>query len=368
MQKGGFKAKMAKFISLKEGKNEGDFGMSEVLDFFYDNPLPKKGINPRKRSIINGGNKLVVAPPKYGKSSLLIEYALTLPKKSYLYLDMNDARVSFEAEELALFCKQNSIKTLIIDNYYYNFELPQNRTLILSSEYEERMEGFEKIELKGLDFEEFISFQKTKEEPSSLFGSYVKNGVLPELATLGDFVLIKRAQEIPKLITASPQEEDILRFLFGFIGVSVSVNHLFTLYKREEKISKDRFYEVFKNLKERRVIHTVPGVSKEVGGKLYFFDYGVRNANILHKEYQKTLQNLLFLELDRRFEAIFSLAGVDFFIPEKNIGFISMPFLKKEKLQNLPPLNHIYILTNGYFEKISKNVTAMSFWEWLISE
>lgn len=342
--------------------------MSEVLDFFYNNPLPKKWLYPRKYSINGDGNKLIIAPPKYGKSSLLIEYASTLPKRSYIYLDLDDTRLTFEAEELDLFCKQNSIKTVIIDNYYYNFELPRAKTLILSSEYDEKIEGFEKIYLKGLDFEEFIAFQKTKGELSGLFGSYVKNGVLPELATLSDLSAIKRAQEIPKLITSLPQEEDVLRFLFGFIGANVSINHLFTLYKRGEKISKDRFYEIFKSLRDRGIIRLIPHLSKEVGGRLYFFDYGVRNANMLHKEYPKTLQNLLLLELERRFETIFTHEGVDFFIPEENIGFISMPFLKGERLQNLPPLKHIYILTNGYFGQISKNVTALPFWEWLISE
>jgi len=343
--------------------------MSEVLDFFYNNPLPKKAIHPRKISIDKNQNTLIIAPPKHGKSSLLLECAQNLAKKSFLYLDLNDTRVSFEQDELHAFCKTNSIQTLLIDNYYYNFELPKNCTLIISSEYDQNIAGFEKLYLKGLDFEEFIYFSKSKDDPSHLFGSYVKSGVLPELSLLNDISYIKRAQEIPKLITKSPQEEDVLRFLFSFLGSFVTTNHIFTLYKKEEKISKDRFYEIIKNFKDRGIIYLVPQEGKESGGKLYFFDYGVKNANTIQKDFGKTLQNLLFLELNRRYERFTHTSWCDFYIEEENNAYISMPFINKEKIKSIPQnIDQTHILTNGYYEKISHNITALPFWEWLAGE
>jgi len=157
--------------------------------------------------------------------------------------------------------------------------------------------------------------------------------------------------------------------LFSFIGAFVTVNHIFTLYKKEEKISKDRFYEIIKNFKDRGIIHLVPQEGKESGGKLYFFDYGLKNANTIQKDLGKTLQNLLFLELDRRYESFSYTTWCDFYVEECDTAYISMPFINREKLKTIPQnISHTYILTNGHYEKISNTITALPFWEWLAGE
>lgn len=347
--------------------------MSDVLDFFYNNASLSKNIVPRKTMLCNlDADKIqLIGSPKCGKTALLHELMSALPKKNTLLIDLNDARMSVEEQELKDFCKQKKIENLIVDNYYYNFELPNIKKTVITSEYDVPMQGFDKHRLHGLDFEEFIAFQKNPSNTSHIFSTYLKDGVLPEVTTLHESHKINRLQEIPKLIFNTVQEEDIFRFLFHFLGSDVSVHQLFSLYKREEKISKDRFYEIFKNFKERGLIHLLPKLGRKAqGGKLYFFDYGLVGANLLQKDFLKNIQNLVFLELLKRDSDLSFDERFDF--RNETSDYLCIPFTTHEalrkKLEKFKPDNtqRLMVLTMGYKEKLSDNIEALPLWEWLV--
>lgn len=344
-----------------------------MLEFFYNDSAFPKSTFPRKYSLVGLEHSKIqlIAPRKCGKTALLYELISTLPKKNTLFIDLNDSRIHLDEQELKDFCRQKKIENLLIDNYYYNFELPNVAQIIITSEYEAPMEGFLKHKLYGLDFEEFLSFQKNPSNIAHIFSIYLKEGVLPEISLLHESQRIHRLQEIPKLIFNTAQEEDIFRFLFSFLGFEVSVHQLFSLYKREEKISKDRFYEVFKNFTERGLIYLLPkhgGKSK--GGKLYFFDYGLINANLLKRDVLKNIQNLVFLEFLSHGKTVSFDEYFDF--REANQRYLCIPFATQESLEKklakltLTPTETLTILTMGYKEKLSENIEALPLWEWLV--
>ncbi|MFP4333163.1 MAG: hypothetical protein ACLFQJ_07650 [Campylobacterales bacterium] len=350
----------------------------EILEYFFQNSAYKKTILKRKVEISHPKTQIIGAP-KVGKSSLMHEYIKSLKKNSFLYIDLNDARTSFDPSSLDGFCREKGLEYLIVDNYLYNFKLPDVKNIIISSDIFVEFEGFTPIFLSGLDFEEYISFTKKTTSPEHAFSTYIKDGVLPEIVSLEDSEKIKRLQEIPKLITSDTQEEDVLRFLLRFLGLEVSIHQLFTLYKKEERISKDRFYEIFKRFKSRGIIFGVP--IQESGGRtsrLYFYDYGLKNANMIEKDFLKTFSNLVFLELQSRFTKIEANSYGDFVCEYESL-FIITPFASEtillEKIKKykdkITTYKEIKIVSMSLATKLdfaNREIEVVPFWEWALSE
>jgi hypothetical protein len=351
----------------------------EILEYFYQNSSFKKGILKRKKQIVAPKTQIIGAP-KVGKSALMHEFLKTLKKGSFLYIDLNDSRASIDPSVLESFCTDKKIEYLLIDNYLYNFKLPNVKNIIISSEFFMELEGFSPLFLSGLDFEEYILFSKKATTPEHSFSLYIKDGVLPEVANLEDSDRIKRLQEIPRLITHDSQEEDVFRFLLRFLGLEVSIHQLFTQYKKEERISKDRFYEIFKRFKSRNTIHIVP--KSENSGKtsrLYFYDFGIKNANMIEKDFAKTFANLLFLELKSRFELIETNSFGDFVCEDGAYLFIITPFASKEIAQEkikkykdkITTYKDIKVLSTNSADRVSlghREIEIVPFWEWAIRE
>lgn len=351
----------------------------EVFEYFYQNSSFKRIVLERKEQIVNPKTQIIGAP-KVGKSSLMHGFLKTLRKGSFLYIDLNDSRVNIDPSLLEGFCKEKKIEYLLIDNYLYNFKLPNIKNIILSSEFFMELEGFTPVFLSGLDFEEYILFSKKATTPEHSFSLYIKDGVLPEVANLDDNDKIKRLQEIPRLITLDSQEEDVFRFLLHFLGLEVSIHQLFTQYKKEEKISKDRFYEIFKRFKSRNIIHAVP--KAENSGKtsrLYFYDFGIKNANMIEKDFAKTFANLLFLELKNRFRLIEANSFGDFVCDDGAYLFIITPFASKDIVQEkikkykdkITSYKDIKVLNMSLADRImlgDREIEIVPFWEWATRE
>ena len=134
----------------------------QTLQAFYETHY-KNNLFFDRKIIIEHKKTILYGPRKSGKSHLIIDHIGHYEKGSYLYIDFSDDRVEphLVAENLPLFIQKNRIKLLVIEHFNFSFELPIVDEILLTTSYSSHeLEGYEKLTLYPLDFEEFISFDK----------------------------------------------------------------------------------------------------------------------------------------------------------------------------------------------------------------
>ncbi len=330
---------------------------SNIEDFLF----PKTKIYERKVKL-KYQNTLIVGPKGVGKTFLILNFLRDFEGK-FIYIDLDDPR----EKRLNL----SEYDLVILENYNRFFPLP-NVVTFLTSTKNIKVRGFEKIELKSLDFEEYLSFDKYKNVTHS-FSYFLSDGNSAELLFLDDFFKAKKLQDNLKLM---PYDGDILKFLFSHIGEKFSLYQIYQILKKTKKLSKDKFYNEIEQLQKDNVIFFVDKFnSTKAPKKLFSYNFGYKGALTYDKNVLGVLENMVFLELD---EEIYYLDNVNFYLPEKNKIILVYPFISEEslndKLKKLPkniPFDKIDVVTvSNDFEIKYKNkiVEVQPFWMWALGE
>ena len=320
--------------------------------------LPKK-IYDRKTKL-NFTNTLICGPKGSGKTFLIFNFLKNFNGK-YKYINFNDYRekdFNFDDVELVIF-----------DNYDLSVPLPTNTTVFVTASKAINLEGFEKIELKPLDFEEFFSFENSLSITQN-FDKFLKIGNFPRTLFLDDFHKEEYLKEVFELL---PYNKEILKFFFSHIGEKLTLYQIYQILKKENKIGKDTFYKTVYELLEDKVIFEVEKYnSPKSPKKFYSYNFAFKNILTNKKNLLLTFENIIFLELKG---TVYYQNSLNFYLPQKNLGILVMPFaneeILKEKLKKVKNVNKVEVITiSNEFEYNHKNfeVEVIPFWRWKFAE
>jgi len=319
--------------------------------------LPKK-INQRKIKL-NFENTLITGPKRVGKTFLVFDYLKTF-KGKYKYIDFSDYKEKdFNFENIDL---------VIYDNYDFSYPLPLITTFVISNKNID-IEGFKKIELKPLDFEEFFSFENTT-NINHCFDRFLRLGNFPKIFNEEYF----KNEYLKDTFELLPYNKEILSFFFKHTGEKFTLYQIYQILKKNMKISKDSFYKITNELIKNSVIYEVNKFDSPKSPKKFFaYNFAFRNIMTNRKNILYKFENIIFLELKEK--EIFYKDTLSFYLPKKELGILVLPFANedtaKEKLRRVSDVKKIEIITiSNEFELKNKNfeVEVIPFWRWRFAE
>ena len=351
------------------------------LESCYEVDFSKINFLERKIKITEA-KTILYGPPRCGKSYLIYDYLSNFSKEEYLYIDLNDFRNDFNEIKNFIdeFIIEKNIKVLVLENFFLQFKLPKCESIIISSQKNLDLKGYSKLNIQGLDFEEYLLHDTKHQNLTSSFNYFLKYGNLPEIISKDEMGKISRLQEILTLNSKDKTELEALKLLFVFVDEKKSINQLFTTLKKNIKISKDRFYELCKSYEENGLIFFLKKYNHEKAiKKLYCYNHAFINALSHNKKFKNEFANMVFLELNKEKEEIFYTDKIDFYLPLQNKAIIANPFfnsfLGKNFIRKLNViieelnLKQVYIVTISNNEVIKhKNceINILPFYEWAL--
>ena len=325
-----------------------------------DFKFPKVKVYERKIKL-KYQNTLITGPKGVGKTFLILDFLKDF-KGKFIYIDLNDPR----EKKLDL----SGYDLVILENYNRFFPLP-NTITFLTSTTDMSLRGFKKVELKGLDFEEYFSFDRHQSITHS-FNYFLSDGNMPELLFIDDFFKAKKLQDSFYLM---PYDKDILKFLFTHIGEKFSLYQIYQILKKTKKLSKDKFYEEIEKLQKEKVIFFVDKFNAtKTPKKVFSYNFGYKNALTYDKNVLGILENMVFLELD---DEVYYLDNANFYIPEQNKIILVYPFITEEQLieklkklpKNIGDIIEVVTISNEFeLEFKNKKVEVKPFWIWAFVE
>ena len=353
------------------------------LETCYEINLPKINFIERKIKIENE-KTIIKGPAKTGKSYLIFDFLSNFKPKEYLYIDFHDFRTNTEeitSLKLQEFINSNEIKVVVLENFDFQFDLPNCENIIVSTQKNIYIENFEILTLNALDFEEYLLHDNKHQNITQSFNSFLKFGNLPELINLDEYKKLQRLQEILKLQCNDETEFKILKILIENIDEKKSLFQLFNTLKSKMKISKDKFYEVCKQLENNKTIYFLEKFNQEKSAKkTYVYNHSFLNAITHTKKFKNEFTNMIFLELINKYDEIYYLDNLDFYIKSKDMAIVAIPFFNiflmtnivKKIIKNSLELNikEVNIITISNSEKISEpkiKINVLPFYEWAIS-
>jgi len=319
--------------------------------------IPKKIFERKAKLELK--NTLITGPKRVGKTFLVFNFLKNF-KGKYKYIDFEDYREkNFDFEEIDL---------VIYDNFDFSVPIPPITTFIISQKNIE-IEGFHKIELKGLDFEEFFSFENTT-NINQCFDKFLRLGNFPRIFTEEYY----RDEYLKETFELLPFNKKILAFFFSHIGEKFTLYQIYQILKKEMKLSKDNFYKITNELLENRIIYEVNKFeSPKSPKKFYSYNFAFKNILTNRKNIQYTFENIIFLELNKK--EVYYKDTLTFYLPEEERGILVLPFadeeVAKEKLKKVTNVKKVDIITiSNEFEIENKNfeVEVIPFWRWRFAE
>ncbi len=316
---------------------------------------------------------------------MIYDLLSTLDEEKYLYIDLDDIRINKNTilDNLDMFLKEYDIEVLVIENFEVNEPLVDElkslvSTLIFSSNKYQFIEGFNHIEVKPLDFEEFLLFENSFTNVTQSFNHFLKYGNMPISIEFDEQNKIQKLQEYIKLMSKDETELMILRTFIKSAAQTKSILQLFNSLKKEMKISKDRFYNYCNYLEDSKIISFLPKFNQPRSVKrVYIFDFILNNAISFQKNFNNVFNNMVFCELKQRYENIFYIDGIDFYIPKTDTIVLSISFFnefqveaKKKKLlgvienYNIKNVNIVTINNEFTFDIGDMECFVEPFYQW----
>lgn len=350
------------------------------LEFSFSQDFSKLHFFPRKFEI-GSNNTIIFGHPKSGKTSLALSY-LQSQNQKYIYVDLLDLRADESMSDLQGFINENDIKVVVLDGFVGQIQLPKANQVIAICEKKHNMANFETLECRALDFEEFLIFDKKHQNITASFNYFLKFGNFPQTVFLADSHKIHNLQDAIKLMAHDENEILFFRKIFSNAAFAKSIFQLYNSLKKEMKVSKDRFYKFFDELVSRNITKLVYKIDQPKSNpKIMICNHSFFDAVSTKKNFNKSFENLVFLEILSFGEEIFYADGVDFFIPKLRTVFLCIPFFNQINLgKNINKLletieiyeiEEIKIISIATTQKIfigNIEASVESFYEWALAK
>ena len=299
--------------------------MEILLQEWYKSDTGTEKFNPRKLSL-DGGSYQLCGITQSGKTKLVKNYLNSLKKRSYLYIDCKDERIESDKLNSVLdsFCMQNGIETIVLDNYIPTITLPKVSQLILISQQPSSIQELQTLWLYPLDYEEFLAHEHKYD--SSALNHFLQLGGLTCMLHLPSDERLLHVQQKLRL-SLLETEFSLLKFIARFNATPISAFSIYERLKQKIKISKDKTYQAYKSLLQKRYLFEVGKYSHpRAVKKLYLADIYFKTALTTDKHFGRLFENLIFLELQKKDKECHYLENVDFYLPQNNEIILSKPF------------------------------------------
>ncbi|BDY13202.1 ATP-binding protein [Hydrogenimonas cancrithermarum] len=356
----------------------------QQLEAFYESTPKPVGFTERKMSLPSHSFNLF-GPPHCGKTWLVLDYLARIPKQRHLYIDMDDLRINKDSlvREMNLFIEANGIETVVIDHYDGSFAPPLCRQSILVTQAQlDDTPVMPALELRTLDFEEYLAFEKRHVHLEHSFSLYLRTGSLPAMASVHESLLTRQLHSHIRAIFPTQSEQLLFRHLSRFLGKPVTAHQLYTAIKKEYKISKDWLYKTLREWEARRIVgwvekHNQPKAAR----RLLIYDFALPASLYFEKSLMGQLYSIAAIKIRQCCPQATFTDKIDFFMPATRHAILLSPFANPEssaakiaKLVNeidVLGIRQITILTiaNAFefmFEEIE--VKAVPFYAWMVGE
>ncbi|OPA71940.1 AAA family ATPase [Campylobacter pinnipediorum subsp. caledonicus] len=357
------------------------------LDFFYQTPLKNfKFIN--RKVFITSAKTIISGCIGSGKTSLISEYLNKFKQNDRLYINLTDTRIDKNQvlKNLQAFITKNNIKVLAIENISQNdianlTSCFKHCEKIVFSTYDTnlKIDGFSNLKLNYLDYEEFISFFKKNIDQSMLFSHFLAHGGAVKSAFLdptenSEFLQneLKRGLEHQKI--------ELLKECAFQISSELNSFEIYKNIKAKTKVSKDSVYNKIYELEQNGFIINIGKFNESKAKKRVFFsNFALKNSLILKKDFNSVFKNAVFCELLKLKTDIFYTKEFDFYLPNRKIAILCVPFgiseivfLKFQKLRSiLKELNisKLQVISVSNYDEVSQEgirCEITPFYQWAL--
>lgn len=353
-----------------------------ILSNIYETAIPKINFHERKKSI-EYNFTILKGGPKSGKTYLIYDYLSKFKEGTYLYIDFDDYKNDKDEIILYLedFIKEKDIQTVVLENFDFSSPLPKVTSIVITTQCDIVVENFDTIYLDPLDFEEYLLFDTKHQNEIQSFNSFLKYGNFPEILEFHENKKTKRNYEICKLYSNDILDLDIFLLFIKNSAQTKSIYQLYTQLKKYKKISKDRFYEMAHILEQNHIIFFCQKYNQpKAVKKLFIYNHALMDMVSYKKDLNGLFKNMVFLELYKRYKEIYYLDNIDFYIQNKDLVILTIPFFNTIIIGNITKkvlkvvdeynIKEIKILTISnqeefYMDDIKCEV--MTFSNWILS-
>lgn len=354
----------------------------QTLELLYETIYKNNSFFDRKQSITQK-KTILYGPRKSGKTHLIIDHLSHYEKGSFLYIDFSDDRLekgSLE-ENLSLFIKKHPIKLLVIEHFDFSFALPKINEIILSTIFTcKALEGFSKLTLYPLDFEEFIAFDKKHSNIEHIFNLFANHGTFPQIVQYTESDHHRAMQDMLHGMLKDETAFHIYKRFCELQSTKVTLFQIYNQLKSTMKISKDKLYSITSTLIEQKLLFLVEKQGQpSAARKVFQVDFALKNAMTFKKDFLKRFENMIFLELLKRDKTIFYDDFIDLYLPDEQLAVFCIPFATDEVIQSkMKKLTHmlkslhvtkVEIITLGNEESFvldTIHFSMLPFWDWAL--
>ncbi|MEO1941646.1 MAG: hypothetical protein ABGW77_01995 [Campylobacterales bacterium] len=293
-------------------------------------PFPKRLL--ARKMQLSPGRIHIVGAPEVGKSCLALHFLkYRYPRRDWLYIDLQNPRYHSNWQEVS------NCSLLVLDNWEGVFPrpLPPIPLFLISSPRFPTPPNFKRVQLEGLDWDEFLlfytHFHHTSPSGEELIQEYLRRGTLPGGVGLDLYHWEKYQRWVLERL---PAPLELLQLLIGGLGSRLSIHRIYRELKRQIPISKDTLYRQVDELVEEGVLFTIPKWNSPRSlKKCFFYNPGVGRL-FQPVKFPNLLANYLYLHRFKGRE-VYYREGLTFYLPEEGLGIVVTSFPTLRELQRL---------------------------------
>ncbi len=328
--------------------------METLLEEFYKTDLNLEKFHPRK-IYLDDKSYQISGITQSGKTKLVKHYLLGLKKNSYLYINCNDVRINIQMlnELLHSFCNKNKINVLVLDNYKTSINFVNVTQLIITTELRLDIDVLTPLQLYPLDYEEFLAYEH-KYDSSALNHFFQLGGFALMQKTAIDERNISIQRSLQFALEST--EFDILLLCARFVSQKLSAFTLYERLKGTRKVSKDTLYRSFDMLVKKNYIHLLEKYEHaRAVKKVYLCDISLKSALSVEKNFSRSFENMVYLELLKSGVECYYDDAIDFYLPQSDEIILCKPFADERRLFKKIESIEAYLFTHSI-----KKITAIS--------
>jgi predicted AAA+ superfamily ATPase len=376
-----FQIKWVQFeILFPFDKEEKGLKYMDLLEYFSENRPDNTFFHSRKLVLPDQGSFHLIGARGVGKSTLVIEYLRSLSETNWLYIDCQDpifALEDIDSMMLEQFVDEEGISTVVLDHYYDGFleALPRIKRLILASRRPIAGVGLPPLELFGLDYEEFLSFERDS-SPTHSFNRFLKVGTLP-LSTHKDASALNSAMRQFFYASFGEDESRLMLILARFHGRRLTTHQIFTHAKEYFRISKDWIYRTIKRFQDEKLIFFIDDTEIKGARKMILYDYALSKYLSKEQSFAITFDTMIALALIKHGFDFTSLGNQGYIVKDELV--IPSPFESEEQAwkhahnhigsyrkHSIAQVWHVTVSEHYRFELGGVVFEGIPFYEWSI--